>query len=715
RRREVGLGGEGQGHLRPDGWPPLRGGDLPPDGRRLLRPDPTLRRGGRLPAGPGQGPHGRRRAAAAAEDRPRLRARPEARRRLPGVGGPGQHLRPGHALVREAQERPRGHRHGAGHGGEEPLRERGLSPPAGAGPEATGEAGAGQGDLRGRRPGLRGLSGEVSPQQAGLRGAVLRRGVPVQLVAVRQGGEELRRHPRYRSRRQVQEGSGLRVGAGLDQADRAGAEGQEAGGLPGAAEQGPTGGGEGRADRPGSGGEVAPQRHRSVPLPLPQGSPGPRRGLPRGGDALRPQPVPRGPLPVRGHHPHLPQERGGQVRHQPHRGELPHRQGLAERGGGLGPAGPEHRRHRPQERPLQGPGQVQARRAVQAGRRADGPGPVGLRGAEVHRPGRRGTEARVRRQGAEQRRGLLREGAPLRERAQALRAHLPRVPQQQAGRRRAVPGGGQPGELLRLRERGASHEAVGNDYPASKDREAALYNAARLQEGQQQYKAAAASYARYATLFPKAEDAPKNQYRAALVYEKDGDSKNEVKALQEFIRKFGNKPGHSELLVEAQKKLGDAYAKSGSPKDARRAWETAAKEFDKRGLKAEQAQSGADAAAEARFLVAEQDLKEFDKLKIGGRGKGPEKSVAGERGAVKKVQDSYAEVFKYKQVEWSLAAAYRRGYVLERFGATINETPVPPDVKRLGNDAVTAYQDLLQQQTAALEDKAVESYAATLA
>ena len=261
----------------------------------------------------------------------------------------------------------------------------------------------------------------------------------------------------------------------------------------------------------------------------------------------------------------------------------------------------------------------------------------------------------------------------------------------------------------------ASYQALVDDYPASKDREAALYNAARLQEGQQQYKAAAASYARYATLFPKAEDAPKNQYRAALVYEKDSDTKNEIKALNEYIRKFGSRPGQSELLVEAQKKLGDAYAKSGSPKDAKRAWEAAAKEFDRRGLKAEQAAAGADAAAESRFLIAEQELKDFDKLKIGGRGKALEKSFAVKRAAVKKVQDSYAEVFKYKQVEWSLAAAYRRGYVLERFGATINETPVPPEVKRLGGDAVTAYQDLLQQQTAALEDKAVESYAATLA
>src|SRR5262249_57242714 len=43
------------------------------------------------------------------------------------------------------------------------------------------------------------------------------------------------------------------------------------------------------------------------------------------------------------------------------------------------------------------------------------------------------------------------------------------------------------------------------------------------------------------------------------------------------------------------------------------------------------------------------------------------------------------------------------------------ETPVPHDVKRLGEEAVIAYQDLLAQQTASLEDAAVESYAATLA
>ena len=79
---------------------------------------------------------------------------------------------------------------------------------------------------------------------------------------------------------------------------------------------------------------------------------------------------------------------------------------------------------------------------------------------------------------------------------------------------------------------------------------------------------------------------------------------------------------------------------------------------------------------------------------------------------MKKVNEAYDQVMKYKRVEWILAAFYRKGHVLERFAQTILETPVPPEIKRLGEEAVVTYQDALSQQTVALEDKAVEVYAA---
>lgn len=261
----------------------------------------------------------------------------------------------------------------------------------------------------------------------------------------------------------------------------------------------------------------------------------------------------------------------------------------------------------------------------------------------------------------------------------------------------------------------ANYQKLVKDYPASKDREAALFNTGRLLEGQQRYPEAAAAFLRYADLFPNAEDAPKNQYRAALIYEKQGDARGQIRALQEFVTKFSRKPGQVELVVDAYRRMGDAYGKLGNEREAQKAWTQAAAEFDRRKLQPDTHPLAADAAAYGRFQAAEAEFKKFDKLKIGGRGKALERSFTAKRNAVKSVNEAYARVYPYKRLEWTLAALYRRGHALERFANTIIETPVPVEVKRLGEEAVVVYQDQLAQQTTALEDAAVESYSATLA
>lgn len=259
-----------------------------------------------------------------------------------------------------------------------------------------------------------------------------------------------------------------------------------------------------------------------------------------------------------------------------------------------------------------------------------------------------------------------------------------------------------------------SYQKLVKDYPASKDRESAMFNTARLMEGLQKYNEAAAAYLRYADTFPKSEDAPKNQFRAALIYEKQGDYNKEIGALNEFVSRFTNDKAQTELVVDAKKRIGDALSKLGREADAKKAFAACADEFDKRGLKPEEKPIAADAAAYSRFQLAEADLKDFDKLKISGSGNALKKSFDAKRGRVKTVQESFDKVIKYKRIEWTLAAFYRKGYILERFAQTLTETPVPPEVKRLGEEAVVAYQDQLSGFTVALEDKAVENYVGTL-
>jgi tetratricopeptide (TPR) repeat protein len=259
-----------------------------------------------------------------------------------------------------------------------------------------------------------------------------------------------------------------------------------------------------------------------------------------------------------------------------------------------------------------------------------------------------------------------------------------------------------------------SYQKLVKDYPAAKDRENALFNTARLLEGQQRYAEAAAAYLRFADLYPNSDEAPKNQFRAALIYEKQNDYNKEIGALQEFVTKFSRNEKQVELVVDAKKRIGDAEQKLGREAEAKKAYQAAADEFDKRGLKPEAAPIAADSAAQARFQLSEYVFKEFDKLKIGGSSKALTASFTAKRNAVKKVQEAYDTIIKYKRIEWSLAAFYRKGYALERFAQTIVETPVPAEIKRLGDEAIALYQDQLGQQTVALEDKAVESYIATL-
>lgn len=258
------------------------------------------------------------------------------------------------------------------------------------------------------------------------------------------------------------------------------------------------------------------------------------------------------------------------------------------------------------------------------------------------------------------------------------------------------------------------YQKLVKDYPKSEDREAALFNTARLMEGLQRYNDAAVAYLRSAELYPKSDEAPKNQFRAALIYEKQNEPVKEIGALNDFIRKFARDAKQAELVIDAKKRIGDSYKKLKRDGDALKAYADAADDFDKRNLAADGNPIAAEAAAFSRFQQAEKVLEDFDKIKIGGTGKKLADSFTSKKNSTKKVNEAYDKVVKYKRAEWILAAFYRKGYVLERFAQTILDTPVPAEIKRMGDEAVAAYQDQLSALTVALEDKAVENYTGTI-
>jgi hypothetical protein len=180
------------------------------------------------------------------------------------------------------------------------------------------------------------------------------------------------------------------------------------------------------------------------------------------------------------------------------------------------------------------------------------------------------------------------------------------------------------------------------------------------------------------------------------------------------VKRFSGRSAQVELVVDARKRIGEAWQKLGREREAQKAFADAAAEFDRRNLKPESHPLAATAAAISRFQLAEYELQAFDKLKISGRGKALVRSLTAKKAAIKKASDAYTQVFKYKQLEWTLAAQFRRGYVLQRYATTLLESPVPPEVKRFGEEEVIAYQEAIANEALPFEDLAVQAYADTL-
>ena len=249
-------------------------------------------------------------------------------------------------------------------------------------------------------------------------------------------------------------------------------------------------------------------------------------------------------------------------------------------------------------------------------------------------------------------------------------------------------------------------------YPKAKQRKEALYNAARAQENLQRYDAAAAGFVRYATTYPDAEDAARTQFHAALIYQRSGEWRKQIAALQDFNRRFGKSREH-ELLVQSQLEMALAWRELKDEKAARAGFTATVTEFARRNLKPETSPGAAAAAAEARFRLAEYEFERYDAITLPATTdpKKLQKALQAKFAEAKRVAPLYDEVGRYKRPDWILAAFYRKAYLLERLAQTIYDAPVPAEFKKPGQEEyLAAYQDGLAQFAQPYEEQAVAVY-----
>ncbi len=246
---------------------------------------------------------------------------------------------------------------------------------------------------------------------------------------------------------------------------------------------------------------------------------------------------------------------------------------------------------------------------------------------------------------------------------------------------------------------------------AREHREVALRNVADLLDSLQDYKRSSDFYLRYADKTSDDLKAGEALFKAAKVIGKTGDHKETIQAYQVFLGRYGAKPEHAERAVEAELRIGQAYAAQGNRKKAEEHYLATVSAFTTKGL--EMATKAADYPAEAQFLLAEYALADVLKRKITSTGRKLEKDSKKLFDALIVATGAYDNVFPYRRIDWVLAAMYRRGYAFETTAIAMREAPVPKKLKEY-TEPWFAYKEILEQFSVRLETKAIALYAETI-
>ena len=116
----------------------------------------------------------------------------------------------------------------------------------------------------------------------------------------------------------------------------------------------------------------------------------------------------------------------------------------------------------------------------------------------------------------------------------------------------------------------------------------------------------------------------------------------------------------------------------------------------------------ADAAAHARFLLAERPLEEFMGLRFSSNRQSELVSVLKSKNAsLARLAGAYAEVIRIGSPSWSEAALTRLGEAYRDFNKALLDAPSP---RGLDRDQQDLYRGTLERRALPLEDKAVEAF-----
>jgi cellulose synthase operon protein C len=232
-----------------------------------------------------------------------------------------------------------------------------------------------------------------------------------------------------------------------------------------------------------------------------------------------------------------------------------------------------------------------------------------------------------------------------------------------------------------------------------------LTSAALWKEATGDDEGALALWHRFLRAYGSHPDAVKVAFNVGLLHERRKEWPLALAAWSLFQRVHGRRAPPGELLL-ARFKEAIALRELHS-KDAKAALESVVARYgalpDREKLPAV-----ADAAAHARFLLAERPFEQFLGLRFTSNRQSELVSVLNSKNkSLVRLADTYAEVIRIGSPSWSEAALTRLGAAYRDFNKALLDAPSP---RGLDPEQQELYRGALERQALPLEDKAVEAF-----
>lgn len=245
------------------------------------------------------------------------------------------------------------------------------------------------------------------------------------------------------------------------------------------------------------------------------------------------------------------------------------------------------------------------------------------------------------------------------------------------------------------------YEAYGEHFPQAEHAADALYNATLLCVTAGENERAVQAGERFLARFPRHESADEVTFLIGRAHAEAGRLSEAAEVYRRFVRSARN----LDRKIEASTRLAEVLAQSGDRGGADRALAEAVRLATRQ--RGRLGASGRYYAAQARFLQAEELLRQFDAIAISGPTEGLRQRLEEKSELLRRAAEGFAGVVQLNVAEWATAALFRIGQSYERFAEALRNAPIP---EGLSEEEEMAYTDQLSSFIIPIEERALEAY-----